>query len=94
MNTQTRVASEFDTRTLSTQQRRAMRICRTWKLFRHRGRWGNVPNSVSLDVGSSLVGLKIFAVDRSGRFPELVLTGYGQTILAVLDQRAARRTRP
>jgi hypothetical protein len=78
---------------LSARQRRALGLAGKpgTRLIRSKGGWGFLPDRVSLDVAASLVGLDLCRVDRSGRHPELVLTGSGQMVRAVVEQRKARR---
>jgi hypothetical protein len=91
MNALLKKPALVDPSLLSAQQRRALGLAGKVRLIRARGAWGFLPARVSLDVGHSLVGLGLARVDRGGRHPELVLTGAGQMVLAVMEQRKARR---
>lgn len=90
MNTMPIVA-DMSPSTLSPQQRRALRIVRTYHCFRRPGGFGKPPHGISLDVASSMIRLGLFRQNYSARAPELVLTGAGDAVLAVLEQRAKRR---
>lgn len=79
-------------RDLSSQQRRALALLASGaRLYRLQGGWGRAPSRVSLDVAMSLQARGLVRVDRSGINPQLVLTGAGQTIQAVIEVRRERR---
>jgi hypothetical protein len=71
------------------------------KFIRRTGGWYSTASGtrLSLTLAEQLVEKHLVRVDRSGRFPELVLTGAGVALRAVVQQRreqrsAAREARP
>lgn len=94
MNAQQKPVADIDLSSLSAQQRRALRLVKKQTLYRRPGGFGRAPQSVSLDVASSLITRGLVRQDYAGRQPALVLTGLGSNVLAVLDQRAENARRP
>lgn len=78
---------------LSRQQRAALTlgVRPGIRLFRTRGGWGRLPHRVSLDVAASLVALGLMRVSYALRDPQLVITGNGKIVQAVLESRSTRR---
>lgn len=78
---------------LSRQQRAALRlgVMPGIRLFRTRGGWGRTPHRVSLDVAASLGALGLMRVSHALRDPQLVITGHGKIVEAVLTERSTRR---
>jgi hypothetical protein len=89
--TPVRQTADLDPSTLSTQQRRALRIMSERRIYRRPGGYGRAPFTVSLDVSNSLCALGLARKDLSGMQHELVLTYLGKTLQAVIEQRAQRR---
>ncbi|MBS9720064.1 hypothetical protein JYU29_05100 [Tianweitania sp. BSSL-BM11] len=78
-----------DPRTLSAQQRRALNlICSPLRLMRARNGYGAVPNKISLNVASSLKGLGLARMEKN---TQLVPTGAGRQVQAVIEVRRDRR---
>lgn len=91
MNVAVRSLTDHDPSTFSAQQRRALRTVKKHHCFRRPGGYGRSPNSVSLDVASSMIARGLMRQDYSGRSPALVLTGMGENVLAVMESRAEQR---
>lgn len=92
MNAPIRLIADLDPSTLSAPQRRALRIVKKQHCYRRYGGFGRPPHGISLDVAATMLRLGLCRQDYSGRQPELVLTGVGENVLAVMEQRALRRT--
>jgi len=87
-----RSVTDSDPAQLSAAQRRALRTLKAFHCHRRPGGFGRAPNSVSLDVASSMIARGLCRQDYSARGgPALVLTGLGAAVLSVIQQRAQRR---
>lgn len=83
--------TDNDPSVLSAQQRRCLRTVKVHHCFRRQGGFGRAPNSVALDVATSMIRRGLCRQDYSGRTAALVLTGAGEAVLAVMEQRAQRK---
>ncbi|TGP93818.1 MULTISPECIES: hypothetical protein [unclassified Mesorhizobium] len=80
--------TQIDPATLSSQQRRAVNLIKTTRLYRRPNGYGRPPASVSLDIVRSLQGLGLVRLDNAS-CP--VLTGSGLNLHGVIEQRAGRK---
>lgn len=76
---------------LSSQQKRGIKLIAEHRLYRRRDGYGMTPYRVSLDIISALRALHLVRVDTAAHNPCPVLTGMGQMVHAVMQQRAERR---
>lgn len=88
MTAQAAITSAIDPATLSAQQRRAINLIKTTRLYRRPNGYGRPPASVSLDIVRSLQGLGLVRLDNAS-CP--VLTGSGLNLHGVMEQRAGRK---
>jgi hypothetical protein len=75
---------------LTPSERAALRRIEALRMRRRRNGFGPPGKGVSLDMASRLQRKGLVRVDHFGA-PQLMLSGAGVQVLAVLDQRASRR---
>lgn len=81
----------MDPRGLTSQQKRAFLTIADRRLYRRAGGWGRGDSGVTLAMVEALTALGLVRIERGHTEPHPVLTGAGQMLLAVIQQRAERR---
>lgn len=77
---------------LTPYQKRCLRLVHDYRLFRRSGGWvAGFGGRVSLAVASQLAGMNLVRIDRTGRNPQLVLTGAGKNLHDVVALRRERK---
>lgn len=81
-----------DPRELKPSHRKGLQLlAQPQRLYRTTRGWGHAPNRITLDLGAQLRAKGLARVELSGRAPALVLTGDGQAVHAVIEQRRERK---
>lgn len=73
---------------LTDAERRALRTLDTYACWQQaNGAWGRQPQQITRRLGRQLTNLGIARVDRVAGRAQLLLTGLGRQLVAVLQQR-------